>query len=45
MFKTSKVLRHRVTDRYPEGASSNPARINIFQLTSALSDYEKFLFF
>ena len=28
---------------YPEGASSNPTRVNIFQLTSALSDYyEKF---
>ena len=32
-------------DRYSEGASSNPARVNIFQLTSAVSDYrEKFLF-
>ena len=33
------------TDRYPESASSNPARVNIFQFTSAVSDYhEKFLF-
>ena len=32
-------------DRYSEGASSNPTRVNIFQLTSAVSDYhEKFLF-
>ena len=28
-------------DRYLEGASSNPARVNIFQLTSAVSDYHK----
>ena len=29
----------------PEGASLNPARVNIFQLTSAVLDYhEKFLF-
>ena len=29
----------------PKGASSNPARVNIFQLTPAVSDYhEKFLF-
>ena len=35
----------RVAGRYPEGASSNPARINIFQSTPAVSDYhEKFLF-
>ena len=35
----------RATDRYPEGTSSNLARVNIFQLTSAVSDYhEKFLF-
>ena len=35
----------RAADRYPEGASSNPTRINIFQLTSAVSDFhEKFLF-
>ena len=35
----------RAADRYPEGASSNPAQVNFFQLTSALSDYhEKFLF-
>ena len=27
--------------RYPEGASSNPARVNVFQLTSAESDYHK----
>ena len=34
----------RAADRYPEGASSNPARINNFQLTSVVSDYrEKFL--
>ena len=32
-------------DRYLEGVSSNPARVNTFQLTSAVSDYrEKFLF-
>ena len=32
-------------DRYPEGASSNPARVNVFQLTSAVLDYhEKCLF-
>ena len=30
---------------YPEGASSNPASVNTFQLTSVVSDYhEKFLF-
>ena len=30
---------------YPEVASSNPARVKIFQLTSAMSDCnEKFLF-
>ena len=35
----------RAADRYSEGANSNPARVNIFQLTSAVSDYhEKFLF-
>ena len=35
----------RATDWYPEGASSNPAPVYIFQLTSAVSDYhEKFLF-
>ena len=35
----------RATDRYPKGASSNPVRDKIFQLTSAVSDYhEKFLF-
>ena len=28
---------------HPEGASSNPARVNIFELTSALSDYHKFI--
>ena len=34
----------RVADRYPEGAKSNLARVNTFQLTSALSDYhENFL--
>ena len=32
-------------DRYPEGASSNRARVNIFQSTLAVSDYhEKFRF-
>ena len=36
--------RGRTAGRYPEGASSNPARVNIFQLTSAVLDYEKFLF-
>ena len=35
----------RAADRYPDDASSNPARVNIFQLTSVVSDYgEKFLF-
>ena len=35
----------RAADRYSEGASSNPARVNIFQLTLSVSDYhEKFLF-
>ena len=35
----------KAVDRCPEGASSNPARVNNFQLTSAVSDYhEKFLF-
>ena len=35
----------RAADRYPKGASSNSARVNIFQLTSSVSDYhEKFLF-
>ena len=29
----------RAADKYPEGVSSNPARVNIFQLTSAVSDY------
>ena len=40
-------IAHQVetADRYPEDASSNPARVNIYQLTSAASDYrEKFLF-
>ena len=41
---------HRVRDEflsnlsgreYPEGASSNPARANIFQLTSTVSDYHE----
>ena len=27
---------YEAADRYPEGASSNPARVNIFQLTSAV---------
>ena len=31
-------LTGRAVDRYPEGASSNSARVNIFQLTSAVSD-------
>ena len=26
----------RAADRYPEDASSNPARVNIFRLTSAV---------
>ena len=35
----------RASDWYPEGVSSNPAWVNIFQLTLAVSDYhEKFLF-
>ena len=35
----------RAADRYLEAASSYPARVNIFQLISAVSDYhEKFLF-
>ena len=35
----------RAADQYLEDASSNPARVNIFELTSAVSDYhEKFLF-
>ena len=35
----------RAADRNPEGASSNTARVKIFQLTSAVSDcHEKFLF-
>ena len=35
----------RAADRYPKRASSNPSRVNIFQLTLAVSDYhEKFLF-
>ena len=35
----------RAADWYPASAHSNPARVNIFQLTSAMSDYhEKFLF-
>ena len=28
-------------DRYSEGASSNPVQVNIFQLTSAMSDYHE----
>ena len=31
----------RVADRYPENASSNPARVSIFQLTLAVSDYNE----
>ena len=31
-------------DRYPEGASSKIARVNIFQLTSIVSDYKEKLF-
>ena len=35
----------RAADRYPESASSNPPRVNIFRLTSSVSDcHEKFLF-
>ena len=35
----------RAADRYPKGASSKLARVNIFQLISVVSDYhEKFLF-
>ena len=35
----------RAADRYPEGASSNPVRVNIFQLPSTVPDYhENFLF-
>ena len=35
----------RAADRNPEGASSNPAWVNNFQLASAVSDYhEEFLF-
>ena len=35
----------RAMDRYPECASSNPARVNIFQLISAASDYHGKFFF
>ena len=39
------IARGRAADWYPESASSNPARVNIWQLTSAVLDYhEKFLF-
>ena len=31
----------RAADRYPEGASSNPAQVNLLQLTSAVSDYHE----
>ena len=31
----------RAADRYPEGASSNPAVVNIFQLTSAVLDHHE----
>ena len=31
----------RTADRYPEGASSNTARVNIFQSTSAVSGYHE----
>ena len=34
----------RAADRYPEGVSSNPAGVNIFQLTSAMSDYHEKIF-
>ena len=35
----------KVVDSYPNGVSSNPTQVNIFQLTLAMSDYhEKFLF-
>ena len=38
-------LAGRAADLYPEGASSNPVRVNIFQSISAVPDYhEKFLF-
>ena len=41
-FDSSTV---RAVDHYPKGASSNPASVNIFHFTSAVSDYhEKFLF-
>ena len=33
--------RKRAADRYPKGAGLNPARVNIFQLTSVGSDYHK----
>ena len=35
----------RAVDRYPKGANSNPARVNGFQLTSAVSDYHVKLLF
>ena len=31
----------RRVDQYPKGASSNPAQVNIFQLTLAVSDYNE----
>ena len=33
----------RAADRYSEGASSNPVRVNTFQLTSAVSDYHEII--
>ena len=38
-------LTGRATYQYLDGASSSPTRVNIFQLTSAVSDdHEKFIF-
>ena len=31
----------QVADRYPEGANSNPTLVNIFQLTSTVSEYHE----
>ena len=34
-----------MVEQYPKNVSSNPAQVNIFQLTLAVSDYhEKFFF-
>ena len=38
-------LTGRAVNRYPKAANSNPARVNIFQPNSAVSDYHEIFLF